>query len=52
MNVYFDKERSVKSKRKKTFFTTKTPVSTRNKNADRIMYKTIYLNDCNNDLFN
>jgi hypothetical protein len=52
MNVYFDKERSVKSKRKKSFFTTKTPVSTRNKNADRIMYKTIYLNDYNNDLFN
>ena len=52
MNVYFDKERSVKDKKKKTFFTTKTPVSTRNKNADRIMYKTIYLNDYNNDIFN
>ena len=52
MNVYFDKEKSVKAKREKYFFTTKTPVSTRNKNADRIMYKTIYLNDYNNDLFN
>ena len=52
MNVYFDKDRSVKEKRKNSFFTTKTPVSTRNKNGERIMYKTIYLNDYNNDLFN
>ena len=52
MNVYFDKERNVKSKKKKSIFITKSPVSTRNKNVERIMYKTLYLNDYNNDLFN